>query len=112
MQPARQRGSRSARLNDLMSAFAYVSSFGPKRNASRPQVIDEGCGEKMSVRAVVGVRSANRRCEHSGAIGATIEGRVAWPRFTSPLGHLCKPPRPTERLRRHFFATPRGDQFS
>jgi hypothetical protein len=43
---------------------------------------------------VVGVASDNRHDSNHLRLGASAEGRLAWPKLASPSGHLCKPTRP------------------
>ena len=38
--------------------------------------------------------SDDRPCKQPPPIGASTEGRLAWPQLPSPSGHVCKPPRP------------------
>jgi len=38
--------------------------------------------------------SDKRPCVHPPPIGASIEGRLAWPPSPSSFGHFCKPTRP------------------
>jgi len=48
------------------------------------------------MRGGVGVASDNRQDSNSLRLGASAEGRLAWPKLPSPCGHLCKPTRPAE----------------
>jgi hypothetical protein len=41
-----------------------------------------------------GVASDNRSDSNHFRLGASAEGRLAWPQASSPSGHVCKPPRP------------------
>ena len=46
------------------------------------------------MRGPSGVASDNRRGSNQPRLGASAEGRLAWPQAPSPSGHLCKPTRP------------------
>ena len=48
------------------------------------------------MRGGVGVASDNRQDSNPLRLGASAEGRLAWPKLPSPSGHLCKPTRPAE----------------
>jgi len=41
-----------------------------------------------------GVASDNLQGSNHRRLGASAEGRLAWPQASSPSGHLCKPTRP------------------
>ena len=41
-----------------------------------------------------GVASDNLQDSNHRRLGASAEGRLAWPQASSPSGHLCKAPRP------------------
>ena len=43
-----------------------------------------------------GVASDNRQDSNHRRLGASAEGRLAWPPASSPSGHLCKPTRPRD----------------
>ena len=43
-----------------------------------------------------GVASDNRQDSNQRRLGASAEGRRAWPQAPSPSSHLCRPPRPTK----------------
>ena len=43
-----------------------------------------------------GVASDNRQDSNHRRLGASAEGRLAWPQASSPSGHICKPPRPAQ----------------
>jgi hypothetical protein len=42
-----------------------------------------------------GVASDNRQDSNYPRLGASAEGRLAWPQASSPSGHVCKPTRPS-----------------
>jgi hypothetical protein len=42
-----------------------------------------------------GVASDNRSDSNHFRLGASAEGRLAWPQASSPSGHTCKPTRPS-----------------
>jgi hypothetical protein len=46
------------------------------------------------MRGPSGVASDNRQDSNHPRLGASAEGRLAWPQVLSPSGHLCKPTRP------------------
>ena len=41
-----------------------------------------------------GVASDNLQDSNHRRLGASAEGRRAWPQAPSPSGHICRPPRP------------------
>ena len=43
-----------------------------------------------------GVASDNLQDSNHRRLGASAEGRLAWPQASSPSGHLCKPTRPQD----------------
>ena len=51
-----------------------------------------GTGDAM--RGPSGVASDKRHGSNQPRLGASAEGRLAWPQAPSPSGHLCKPTRP------------------
>ena len=46
------------------------------------------------MRGPSGVASDNRHACNHRRLGASVEGRLAWPNLPSASGHLCKPTRP------------------
>jgi len=49
-----------------------------------------------AMRGSSGVASDNRQDSNPLRLGASAEGRLAWPQAPSPSGHLCKPTRPQD----------------
>jgi hypothetical protein len=49
---------------------------------------------RSAMRGFGGVASDNRQDSNHPRLGASAEGRLAWPQASSPSGHFCKPARP------------------
>ena len=53
-----------------------------------------GGARRGAMRGPSGVASDNRHDSNQRRLGASSEGRLAWPQASSPSGHLGKPTRP------------------
>ena len=63
-----------------LTPFSWMSPYGGARRGA--------------MRGPSGVASDNRQDSNQRRLGASSEGRLAWPQASSPSGHLCKPTRP------------------
>jgi hypothetical protein len=88
------RPSRARTLRKRLHTVTHVAVDVDTRSRMLPLMVLYGGVRRSAVWGPSGVASDNLHGTDHRRLGASAEGRLAWPQASSPSGHFCKPTRP------------------